>query len=343
MDDVQAPGRDLQADTEHVEGDRAMSDHFDTDDSRTDLTDLYIFPSPQGGERSVLILDFNPEASADEVAFDPAASYELKIDTDGDLEADVAFHVLFAASSDGPASATVYRATGAAARVTGPAGEMIVLDARVPMDGSSQVVTANGYRFFAGLRSDPHFKDVKGFRNNFQFTGDDPVARRNVFGIVLEVPNGDLGGASIRLWARTMTLVDGEVRQVDQAGRPGINNTFNDPEPDRLEFNATPPAEQRARFRDRFVTFLLGLGYPDDEARALALGFLPDVLEYDPSDPPGYPNGRGLTDDTADLLAALLTRGRITSDLVGPHTDLLDDFPYLGPPHPPGVAASEVE
>jgi hypothetical protein len=34
------------------------------------------------------------------------------------------------------------------------------------------------------------------------------------------------------------------------------------------------------------------------------------------------------------LLAALLTRGRVTSDGVGPHTDLLDDFPYLGAPHP---------
>ncbi len=40
-----------------------------------------------------------------------------------------------------------------------------------------------------------------------------------------------------------------------------------------------------------------------------------------------------LTDDTADRVVALLTRGRITSDGVGPHTDLLDEFPYLGPPH----------
>jgi len=72
-----------------------MSDHFDTEDSRTDLTDLYIFPAASGEAPSVLILDFNPEAVADEVSFDPAASYEIKIDTDGDLEADVAFHVLF--------------------------------------------------------------------------------------------------------------------------------------------------------------------------------------------------------------------------------------------------------
>lgn len=311
-----------------------MSDHFDTDDSRTDLCDLYLFPSTSDRDRTVLILDINPEASAEERCFDPAASYEIKVDTDGDLEADLAFHVLFAAAAGRDATANVFRAMGTAARGTGPIGERIVADAPVSMDGSSGFADSNRYRFFAGLRSDPHFKDVLGFRNNFQFTGDDPVAKRNVFGIVIEVPNAALGSAPIRVWARALAPVHGKVTQVDQAGRPGINNTFNEPEQDRVEFNETPPADQRARFGERFVSFLLSLGYPDSEARELALGFLPDVLEYDSSKPCGYPNGRRLTDDTADLLAALLTRGRITSDGVGPHTDLLDEFPYLGAPHP---------
>jgi hypothetical protein len=324
-------------------GDRVMSDHFDTEDSRTDLTDLYIFPSPDAVDRSVLVLDVNPEATAAEISFDPAASYELKIDTDGDLEADVAFHVLFAVPPDGVPSATVYRATGPAARGTGPVGEAVIVASSVPTDGSAAPVSSHGYRFFAGLRSDPHFKDVHGFRNNFQFTGDDPVARRNVFGIVLEVPNAALGGPSVRLWARTMTVVHGAVTQVDTAGRPGINNTFNEPEADRVAFNETPPANQRQRFGDRFVAFLQSIGYPEPEAREFAMGFLPDVLEYRPSGPPGYPNGRRLTDDTADLLAALLTRGRITSDLAGPHTDLLREFPYLGLAHPPELAATDVE
>jgi len=310
-----------------------LSDHFDSEDERTDITDLYIFPSPQGGDRSVLVLDFNPEASARNVSFDPAASYELKIDTNGDLEADVAFHVLFVISPRGHGTATVYRATGAAARATGAIGEVVIADARVSMDGSYGPAASNGYRFFAGLRSDPHFKDIKGFQNNFQFTGDDPVSRRNVFGIVLEGPNEALGPSPIRLWARTMTVVDGKVTQVDQAGRPGINNAFNGPEADRLAFDESSPANQRALFGDKFAAFLLSLGYPDAEARELALDLLPDTLEYDLSKPPGYPNGRRLTDDTADLLAALLTRGRITSDGIGPHTDLLDDFPYLGLPH----------
>jgi Domain of unknown function (DUF4331) len=310
-----------------------MSDHFDTEDSRTDICDLYIFPSPTDGDRSVLVLDVNPDASALEPNFDPAASYELKIDTDRDLEADVAFHVLFAASPDGAGTATVYRATAGAARGTGAQGEAIVANARVLTDGSSEPVMSNRYRFFAGLRSDPHFKDIKGFQNNFQFTGDDPVSRRNVFGIVLEVPNAALGHSPIRLWARTMTVVNGKMTQVDTAGRPGVNQAFNRSEADMLAFDETILADQRARFGDKFAAFFLSLGYPGPEAQELALAHLPDVLEYDPSQPPGYPNGRRLTDDTADLLAALLTRGRITSDGIGPHTDLLDDFPYLGAPH----------
>lgn len=320
-----------------------MSDHFDAEDSRTDLTDLYIFPAASAGDRTVLVLDINPEASAHEVSVDPAASYEIKIDTDGDLEADVAFHVLFDAGPEGELMATVYRATGAHARGSGRLGDVIVPSARVVNDSSAGTVVAADYRFFAGLRSDPHFKDPKGLRNNFHFTGEDPLARRNVFGVVLELPSDALGGSPIRLWARSITLVDGALKQVDQTGRPGTNITFNRTEADLLAFGATTPADQRERFGDKFVAFLRSVGYPLAEARERALALLPDVLEYDTSRPAGYPNGRRLTDDTADLIVALLTRGRITSDLAGPHLDLLEDFPYLGPPHPPEMALTHVE
>lgn len=319
-----------------------MSDHFDTEDSRTDLTDLYAFPSPSRPDCSVLILNFNPEPSAAELSVDPAASYELKIDTDGDLEADIAFHVRFTptngAAATATATATLYRATGDAARGTGAVGEVVMSGIPMSMGDSASIGASAGYRFFSGMRSDPHFKDILGFRNNFQFTGDDPVAKRNVIGIVLEVPHGHLAaGGRIQIWGRVTVEVEGERVTVDQAGRPGTNNAFNAPEADRLEFDGTPPNEQLRRFGERFLAFLGSLGYSDAEAAVLLPGYLPDLLSYDPSQPAGYPNGRRLTDDTADLLASLLTRGRITSDLAGPHTDLLHEFPYLGPPHPEGA------
>ena len=59
---------------------------------------------------------------------------------------------------------------------------------------------------------------------------------------------------------------------------------------------------------------------------------LPDILPYDYSRMAGYPNGRTLTDDLLDVTLSLITNGQVTGDLVGPHTDLLDDFPYLGSP-----------
>ena len=61
---------------------------------------------------------------------------------------------------------------------------------------------------------------------------------------------------------------------------------------------------------------------------------LPDVLFYDPSRPASFPsNGRTLTDDAGDAFVAVFTNGKVTQDKVGPHGDLLPEFPYLGPPH----------
>jgi hypothetical protein len=60
---------------------------------------------------------------------------------------------------------------------------------------------------------------------------------------------------------------------------------------------------------------------------------LPDLLHYDPTRPASFPNnGRTLTDDVSGAFLAILTNGKVTEDKVGPHGDLLDKFPYLGPP-----------
>ena len=61
---------------------------------------------------------------------------------------------------------------------------------------------------------------------------------------------------------------------------------------------------------------------------------LPEILPYDPTRPASFPsNGRTLTDDAGDAFVAVLTNGKVTKDKVGPHRDLLAEFPYLGPPH----------
>jgi hypothetical protein len=130
-----------------------------------------------------------------------------------------------------------------------------------------------------------------------------------------------------------MVPVHGNVTQIDTAGRPGIATAFNRTDADRAGFNEAPPSDQLARHGARFVAALRSMGYSEAETGELVAGLLPDVLEYDPAGPGVYPNGRGLTDDVVDLMISMVTRGRVTGDGVGPHTDLLDEFPYLGPPH----------
>jgi hypothetical protein len=40
----------------------------------------------------------------------------------------------------------------------------------------------------------------------------------------------------------------------------------------------------------------------------------------------------GLNDDAGNAFLAIFTNGRVTKDGVGPHSDLLAEFPYVGPP-----------
>ena len=65
-----------------------------------------------------------------------------------------------------------------------------------------------------------------------------------------------------------------------------------------------------------------------------ALQVLPDILRYDRTVPAAYPNGRGLTDAVYNVRYAWLSNGKIPPSGLKPHDDLLDRFPYLGPPHP---------
>ena len=44
-------------------------------------------------------------------------------------------------------------------------------------------------------------------------------------------------------------------------------------------------------------------------------------------------DGRALNDDVSDIFLGILTNGKVTGDKVGPHNDLLAEFPCLGPPH----------
>src|ERR1700682_5319529 len=187
---------------------------FPQGDARLDFTDLYAFPKPEDTGKYILIMNVHPSAGETPPGpttaepFATEALYELKIDTDGDAVADIAYRVRFSYAEGEAQTATLRRVEGAQAAATGDAGLAIVEGAPVSTGPVARITEAGDYRFFAGWRSDPFFCDVEGAKNNLQFTGDDFFADKDVCSIALEVPNSALGANELRLWARTLALGD---------------------------------------------------------------------------------------------------------------------------------------
>jgi hypothetical protein len=311
---------------------------FPHGDARLDLTDVYAFPKPGDASKSILIMNVHPSAGANppgpttDVAFSPDAIYEIKIDTNGDNVADIAYRVRITSSQGGAQTATLRRVEGAQAAGTGDEGRLIIEGVPVSTETDTQVAEAGDHRFFIGWRSDPFFFDVSGALNNLQFTGTDGFADADVCSIVLEVPNSALSTKKMGLWARTIDGSTGKWVQADRGARP--NQTPFLAGEQNAAYLAAEPADD-ARFIPVFAHALEHTGgYTPAEATRVAGTLLPDVLHYDPTRPASFPdNGRALTDDVVDFFLPLLSNGKVTGDKVGPHTDLLTEFPYVGAPH----------
>jgi hypothetical protein len=317
---------------------------FPRGDARLDLTDLYAFPKPGDAGKSVLVMNVHPSVGENPLGptiaepFAPEALYELKIDTDGDAIADIAYRVCFSSSQGGSQRATLRLAEGPEAVGMGNGGRIIVERAPVSTGRDAEVTKAGEYRLFTGWRSDPFFFDRRGALNNFQFTGDDFFADLDVCSIVLEVPNSALGSKRVGLWHRTLVRAEGARGgwlQAERGARPaqlflvlGLSSAERD------DYLAGEPAND-GRFIAAFAHALEHTGgYTPEQSMRLAGTMLPEVLSYDPTRPAAFPgNGRSLTDDAVDTFLAILTNGKVTGDKVGPHKDLLAEFPYLGPPH----------
>jgi len=302
------------------------------------MTDLYAFTKPGDAGKSILVLNVHPSVAVNppgpttKEPFAPGALYEFKIDTDGDAIADIAYSVQFSSSEDRKQTAILRRIRGERAAGVCDDGEVIVKEAPVSVGREAVVTTAGDCRCFFGWRSDPFFFDANGLFNKMQFTGDDFFADKDVCSIVLEVPNSALGSNMVGLWARTLDKTGEGWIQADRGGRP-LQAVFL-PGEERVAYLKGEPADD-----DRFIgVFAHELersgGYTSEDAVGVAKKLLPDILSYDPRRPTRFPdNGRTLTDDVVDGFFSMLTNGKVTGDKVGPHGDLLDEFPYLGPPH----------
>jgi hypothetical protein len=158
-------------------------------DARVDITDIFAFQNPADPTRSVLVMNVNPVAPTLEDSFAPEAVYELILDTDSDAVADITYRVTFSPRENDDQRATVRRATGEEVRTAEISGEVLFRNVPVSFDGDAGVVESGDYEFFVGIRSDPFFFDLEGFQHDFEFTGDDFFIDKNVFSMVLEMPN----------------------------------------------------------------------------------------------------------------------------------------------------------
>jgi hypothetical protein len=311
---------------------------FPRGDARLDFTDLYAFPKPGDPRKSILIMNVHPSAGVNPPEpttaepFAPEALYEFRIDTDGDAVADIAYRVRFSSSHRGAQTATLRRVAGAEAAGTEDSGEVIVEGAPVSTGWEAQVTEAGDYRFFAGWRSEPFFFDVLGVQDSLHFTGIDFFVDKDVCSIVLETPNSALTQERVGLWARTLDGASGSWVQVDRGALPAQAVLLVGAE--RETYMAGEPADD-ARFIAGFAHALEHSGgYAPEEARRVAGTLLPDIMSYDPTRPASFPgNGRTLTDDAGDAFPAIFTNGKVTEDGIAAHSDLLAEFPYLGPPH----------
>ncbi|MEK7217081.1 MAG: DUF4331 family protein, partial [Chloroflexota bacterium] len=197
---------------DHLDAPGAMSPGGD---GRLDITDVYAF---KHDSNTVLIMSVNPAAGLlSPTAFHPNASYDFKVDTDGDAKEDTTYRVTFSAANAGTQDVMLRRVSGGGARgavlARGKTGENIA-------------VTGGGM-IRAGLFDDPFFFDLNAFKGTAGRAFCDAgtanfFAGFNVTAIVLEVPSSSFPFSNIGVWARTE--LNGE--QIDRMGRPAINTVF---------------------------------------------------------------------------------------------------------------------
>jgi uncharacterized protein DUF4331 len=319
-------------------GPARAADHLDAPgltspggDNRLDLTDVYVFQSPTNANNTVLIMGVNPLAGVNNNGtFRSGAAYDFKIDSNGDAKEDLTYRLRFGQPNGSLVQqVTLFQEGGAGGDNDNP----------IARGRTGQTITIPGGGMLrAGVFDDPFFFDLNAFLAvDFCNPGQNFFNGLNISAIVLEVPSSWLGSNNIGVWARTVL----NEKQIDRMGRPAINTVFipNNPfEPSGSEpsqknaFNAGRPQADRRNFRGEVVdTLEIFYGAGNPTVSTLANILLPDILTVDTSNPAGFLNGRGLTDDVIDAELNLVTNGAVTSDCVANDSAFTNSFPYLAP------------
>src|SRR5919109_5340693 len=177
-------------------------------DTRLDITDVYAFQSPSNPGNTVLVMGVNPLAGVlNDGTFRYGASYEFKIDSDGDAKEDLTYKVTFSAPDGSLQQGVTLR------KIPAHGGGTVL--AKGQTDNNISIPGGGWIR--AGVFDDPFFFDLIAFLNvTFCDPGTNFFQGLNISAIVLEVPSSWLGSSNVGVCARTV-LND---QQIDRMGRP---------------------------------------------------------------------------------------------------------------------------
>jgi hypothetical protein len=233
-----------------------MSHHFDyTADERLDITDAYCFAgaSDAFGPRTVFGMNASPSTG---VAWDPAAYYELKLDSNEDYVEDITWRFTFPVDSAGTQYVQVAELTGreatdrnAKGRIitppNAPVGEVLHLDRDI--------------KIFAGPRTDSFFNFIpfpvavtKAMADGVYpdlaalFPPTDSFLNNTVRSVLIEAPVAVTGRRRLIYWATTAVYDQGHRAwfQVQRAGAPNVTTFWNFAAGSaQTNINATVPAD----------------------------------------------------------------------------------------------------
>ena len=194
------------------------SDHIDapgvryTGDTKADITDLYVFESPQDTNNLVFVCNIQGlYAAGTNGTFDPNVLLQFKIDNTGDYIEDLVIQCTYANNTltvNGPVAPPMVGLQSSVA-TTGPVTSCAVSTGGNVVTGTN----SNGIKVYAGPRDDSFFFDLTAFKRviagdttAFRNPGVDTFGGTNVLCTVVEVPKSLLPGSinntnMLNVWA----------------------------------------------------------------------------------------------------------------------------------------------
>lgn len=340
-----------------------MSHHFDTklakEDPSLNICDFYLFEGAPG--TTVMAMTVNPDvglSSPDTLHME--GLYAFRFDLNGDAREETTFKFRFSEPQHADDSEHRHIQTFQVRRATGEEVNRGA-DGEILVEGETgKVATRSGVRAYAGIVPELFAGDafalrmfLTAFYKDHRYDGDaflhqqNFFARRNLTGIVLEVPSELIGSGSVHAWATISLYGHAPETQVSRWGLPLITHLFlNDPGNQEVkeQFNTSVPSEDVdrfakaiAEFSEKMTSYAGSTANPAEYGKRIADRLCPNTLPYELGTPASFDqavfNGRPLGDDVMDVMLTLAANTRLTDGVAPDRSRIRSEFPYYGEPY----------